>query len=351
MVKPQTTTGALFLSLLLLLQASYSATATVASAQTAAVPVTSVQERQRGIELYRQERFAEAAKLLQKVLKKNRSDDEAWYYLGLALLHQLKEIKEASKAFEASLKLRPNFAPALAGLAYSLLLREKTTDALHRAQQAIRIDPNIPEAHYVSGVALLRIGNHEDSLREANETIKLDPRVAPPYLLKSQALVTLESVPPLSPGQAGREIRIAQYRDAADALEKYLQLTKSSEEKTIWGDQLEALRFYVSVQSKKDAERETIDLSEATVRPRIITKPEPQYTEQARQNQVVGTVILRAVLAADGSVSHILVIRALPQGLTQRSVQAAQRIKFIPAMLNGRPVSTFVQLEYNFNLY
>lgn len=105
------------------------------------------------------------------------------------------------------------------------------------------------------------------------------------------------------------------------------------------------------MQSKKDTERETIDSSEATVRARIISKPEPQYTEEARQNQVVGTVILRAVLAADGSVNHILVIKALPHGLTQRSVQAAKRIKFIPAMLNGRPVSMFVQLEYSFNLY
>lgn len=241
MVKPRTTTGVFFLSVLLL-QASHSATATVASAQMTATPVANAEERQRGIELYRQEKFAEASKLLQKVLKKNRSDDEAWYYLGLALLHQSKEIKEASKAFETSLKLRPNFAPAHAGLAYSLLLREKTTDALRKAQQAISIDPTIPEAHYVSGVALLRMGNREDALREANEAIKLDPQVAPPYLLKSQALVTLESVP-LSPGQDGRAIRIARYRDAADALEKYLQIAKSSEEKNIWGDQLEALRF------------------------------------------------------------------------------------------------------------
>jgi TonB family protein len=259
-------------------------------------------------------------------------------------------LKEASKAFETSLKLRPNFALAHAGLAYSLLLREKINDALRKAEDAIRIDPNVLDAHYVRGVALLRMGKREEALGEANKAIELDPQVASPYLLKSQGLVTSVLVPPVSTPD-GRAMRTALYRDAADALEKYLQIAKSSEASRIWGDQLEALRFYVSVQSKKDTEREAIDPSDATVKVRIMSKPEPQYTEEARQNQVVGTVILRAVLTADGRVTHILIIKTLPNGLTQRAVQAAQRIKFVPAMLNGRPVSMFVQLEYNFNLY
>lgn len=347
MLKPKT--GAFFLTLLLL-QASPSGTGTTAFAQTTAASVANAEERQRGIELYRQGKFPEASNLLRKAVKKNKADDEAWYYLGLTLLHQPKELKNASKTFETALSLRPNFAPAYAGLAYSFLLRQKTNDALRKAQQAISLDPNIPDAHYVSGVALLRMGNREDALREANTAIDLDPHAAPAYLLKCQALVTSELIAPLSPQPDRRAIRIALYREAADALEKYLQIAKNSEENSIWNDQLEALRFYVSMQSK-DTAREVIDPSEVTVRARIISKPEPHYTEEARQNQVVGTVILRAVFSADGSVKHILVIKELPNGLTERSVQAAQRIKFVPAMLNGRPVSMFVQLEYSFNLY
>jgi TonB family protein len=350
MVTLKSTTATFFLALVLL-QASTAGAATTAFAQTTAASVANAEERQHGIELYRQGKFPEASNLLLKAVKKNKADAEAWYYLGLTLLHQPKELKNASKAFETALNLRPNYGPAYAGLAYSFLLRQKTNDALRKAQQAISIDPNIPDAHYVSGVALLRMGNREDALREANTAIDLDPHAASPYLLKSQALLTSESIPPLPPQDDGRAIRIVQYRDAADALEKYLQIAKNLEENSIWGDQLEALRFYVSMQSRKDTEREVIDPSEATVRARVISKPEPQYTEEARKNQVVGTVILRAVFTADGSVKHILVIKALPNGLTEKSVQAAQRIKFVPAMLNGRPVSMFVQLEYSFNLY
>ncbi|HEY8224538.1 MAG TPA: hypothetical protein VIG25_04615 [Pyrinomonadaceae bacterium] len=41
----------------------------------------------------------------------------------------------------------------------------------------------------------------------------------------------------------------------------------------------------------------------------------------------------------------------LPDGLTWQAVRAAKQIKFIPATVNAWPVSMFMQLEYNFNLY
>ena len=35
----------------------------------------------------------------------------------------------------------------------------------------------------------------------------------------------------------------------------------------------------------------------------------------------------------------------------ERAIAAARQIKFVPAMKGGHPVSVFMQLEYNFNLY
>ena len=91
--------------------------------------------------------------------------------------------------------------------------------------------------------------------------------------------------------------------------------------------------------------------SEVTVRARVITKPEPSYTIQARQNQVTGTVVLRAILSVSGAVENITVVRELPDGLTGKAIDAARRIRFIPAIKDGRFVSTWIQLEYNFDLY
>jgi TonB family protein len=83
----------------------------------------------------------------------------------------------------------------------------------------------------------------------------------------------------------------------------------------------------------------------------VVAKPDPQYTELARQNRVVGRLVLKAVFSRDGAVEDITVVSGLPDGLTDQAVYAAKLIKFIPALKDGHFVSTWIQLEYNFNLY
>ena len=91
--------------------------------------------------------------------------------------------------------------------------------------------------------------------------------------------------------------------------------------------------------------------AEVEQRARLLFKPEPQYTEEARRNQITGTVVLRVVFASSGEVVQIRALRTLPFGLTERAIIAARQIKFAPAMKSGHPVSVHMQLEYNFNLY
>ena len=86
-------------------------------------------------------------------------------------------------------------------------------------------------------------------------------------------------------------------------------------------------------------------------RPLIAMKPEPGYTEDARKNEIAGSVILKVLLAADGTVTKIQVASGLPHGLTERAIAAARQIRFIPAVKDGKFVSTWMQLEYNFNLH
>jgi TonB family protein len=95
----------------------------------------------------------------------------------------------------------------------------------------------------------------------------------------------------------------------------------------------------------------TFRSSEVEQRARLLHKPEPQYTEEARRNQITGTVMLRVVFSSAGEVVQIRAVRTLPFGLTERAIAAARQIKFAPAIKGGRPVSVFMQLEYNFNLY
>ncbi|HXT61861.1 MAG TPA: energy transducer TonB, partial [Pyrinomonadaceae bacterium] len=90
---------------------------------------------------------------------------------------------------------------------------------------------------------------------------------------------------------------------------------------------------------------------DVTTKARLISKPEPQYTEDARKNQITGTVVLKVVFASNGSVQNIRTVSGLPYGLTERAIAAAKQIKFVPATKDGHQVSMWMQLEYNFNLY
>ena len=91
--------------------------------------------------------------------------------------------------------------------------------------------------------------------------------------------------------------------------------------------------------------------SQVTFRATVVSKPEPSYTEQARKSQVTGSIVLRVVFSSSGGVENITVFRGLPDGLTEKAIAAAQQIRFIPGIKDGRFVSMWIQLEYNFNLY
>jgi TonB family protein len=95
----------------------------------------------------------------------------------------------------------------------------------------------------------------------------------------------------------------------------------------------------------------TFTPKEVTAKAHILSKAEPSYTEKARVNQIIGTVVLRAVLSSQGEVKGVRVVAGLPYGLTTTAVGAAHKIRFIPAVKDGHNVSQYIQIEYNFNLY
>jgi len=82
----------------------------------------------------------------------------------------------------------------------------------------------------------------------------------------------------------------------------------------------------------------------------ILTKPRPAYTEEARRLQIEGEVVLRITFTASGSVEVLAVVRGLGHGLDERATEAARRIRFRPALEDGRPVDSTAQLRMTFQL-
>ena len=319
-------------------------------------------ENQRGIKLYEQGETDGAIKALRAAVKQNKDDANALFYLGKALIRK-GDLKGARKAFEKAVKLRPDDAPSHAGFAYLLLLTDRNPDAAREAEKALALDAFNAEAHYVSGVIQFRRSDPAAALEKAESALRLNPNYALAWLLKSQAILGLRakqisespgrssSSPPLSEEERKkRRLEHAlRFREAADSLDKFLQLSPKAADAERWREELESLRLYASYADGSGSLFFSAD--DVDTKARIIGKPSPGYTEAARHAGLSGTVILMLTFVSDRTVKHIVPLQSLGYGLTEKAIEAARDIEFVPASKNGQPVSQMVIIEYNFNVY
>ncbi len=83
----------------------------------------------------------------------------------------------------------------------------------------------------------------------------------------------------------------------------------------------------------------------------ITYKPQPRYTDAARQNSVTGTVTLKVTFMANGQIGSVAPVSGLPYGLTEQAIAAAKAIKFDPPKRNGAPYSVSKTISYSFTIY
>ena len=86
------------------------------------------------------------------------------------------------------------------------------------------------------------------------------------------------------------------------------------------------------------------------IKPVLLNRLRPAYTELARKNGVTGQVLLRILIGSDGEVKKVRVIRALPDFLTEEAIRCAYQLRFKPAMKSGQPVELWQAIEVEFNL-
>ena len=76
---------------------------------------------------------------------------------------------------------------------------------------------------------------------------------------------------------------------------------------------------------------------------------EPAYPLLGRQMKVQGSVLLQALIAADGTIRDLRVLSG-PAILASAAREAAQRWQFKPYLQNGRPVETEAKIAVNFTI-
>jgi TonB family protein len=312
----------------------------------------STSDKERGFELYRKGDLSGAIKALSAAVKKDKKDADAWHLLGI-IYYGNGEGKNARKAFETEIRLRPDTAAAHSGMAYALLLENKLSGAGLEAERALGIDAKNADAHYILGVKHFRESADEKALDEAQQTIKLKPKFGPAYLLKIQILLGTDEWAIVYYKGETEEARTSRFKEAHDTLETFLKLYPLAPARELMLETLSSLNGFLMPKDSQSgnapqAEPAAYAPHNVTEKARILSRTEPEYTPWARRMGISGTVILRGILGADGKVKNIRVVESLPYGLTEVSIRAARGIKFRPAIKDGRPVSQYVQIEYNF---
>jgi TonB family protein len=88
----------------------------------------------------------------------------------------------------------------------------------------------------------------------------------------------------------------------------------------------------------------TADLSQ----PQATRKVDPAYPLQLMRENVKGTVILYAVIHADGTVGNVRVLRSVDDRLDRFATEAVSQWKFTPATKNGAPVDVEATFQIPF---
>lgn len=82
----------------------------------------------------------------------------------------------------------------------------------------------------------------------------------------------------------------------------------------------------------------------------VLSKPNPIYTQEARDLKLEGEVLLQVMFAANGQLRVLQVQRGLGHGLDEAAVRAAQQIRYKPALRDGQPYDSVATLHVRFQL-
>ncbi len=82
---------------------------------------------------------------------------------------------------------------------------------------------------------------------------------------------------------------------------------------------------------------------------KLIFKPTPEYPPLAKVARIQGVVRLEAIISRDGTVQDLKVMSGHPL-LVKSALEAVQRWRYQPTLLNGEPVEIITEIDVNFTL-
>jgi len=283
----------------------------------------------------------ERAKTLKEVegakqrIAKTPDDAHEHYRLG-GLYERLSQWQDAVAAYSQAVKIKPDFAYAHYQLGWCYTQLDNYEEALKAHQEAekhnritsFKLRLTGEKANYAIGWDLYMLRRYDEAIAHYVKAVQFIPTY-------EEAIYEIGRVLMAKGDQEGA-------RQITYKLEPYLRDLLLKEMEIIeWVEKGGATSAPNPLVFKMDQE----------IRPTILHSEKAKYTSMAQEQNIQGVVVLGVVFGANGKITGVRIIRDLPYGLTAQALIALQKIKFKPAMKDGKPVSVRGALEFSFNLY
>ena len=296
-------------------------------------------------------------------------DKTALYFYQRGLCYLLAD--DTAKALadvDQAVQLSPNYVEALFTRAH-IYDQSNKQKAIADLKHIVEIDPRNAGAYNVLGRIDLDLGLNDDAFAVGGKLIELIPNDSIGYRYQAQSLVHRghykDAIPLFSEAIKRADYDVDAYRGRAEAYRKTgnTEAAKNDESRVTFLEQRSGGGMGAGIgagsgDGKLTNPRLNSDDTDKPVEPtakiepiQITKRPRVQYTDEARREKIQGQVVLRVTFKADGTIGPISVIESLPNGLTDKAIEAAKLIEFKPATRNGIPFTVTKTVAYTFETY
>lgn len=130
--------------------------------------------------------LSEAHSCYERAIELEPNDPKLYYELGRNLnIYYRVFAKEAVKAFDEAIKLKPDYAEAYSGKGCALNNLERYEEALVACNKAIKLKPDYADAYCYRGDALYRQKKYHEAIIEYDQAITLKPEDSVYYYKKA----------------------------------------------------------------------------------------------------------------------------------------------------------------------
>ena len=268
---------------------------------------------------------------------------------GAAIRHQQETDEQFVERVKKAIQ-NDGWSRAKSGIGHALALKPKSAEANFVAAQvywhegarsmaiealetAIGYQPVYPEARLLLA-QVLADNNPERAREEVGVAVAQGISGLPAYRLLAQL-----------------DLVKGDFNAAIGSIETALRYATSSDDRetTALHEQLSRLRQFIE-KLEPFIELEKRQDSPDIVRPVLVNSVAPRYTEEARALKIQGTVGMVLVITECGDVDTVLPYRNLGHGLDEQAMEAARKLKFLPATQSGKPIRYLTKLSIEFNL-